>query len=166
MAGAVEAVDWGAFGTVLIGLAGVAIAWLQYRNSIFIPTAEAVTAKATEKLPGRKKVLVRVTNRGGAPGMVDAIYAVDAAHEPLEQASFTWIGWNDRPPVPFTLPGKSVAVVAIEFSRSLPDHAGIKVQVEGHRSVCGGLTEVDLAPTMRTALPPNSLGIIAPPLRP
>ena len=155
--------DWGSAGTWVIGLVGAVIAYLQYRNSIFIPEVQAYTARATADLPGRKKVFLRVTNKGGASGMVDGVYAVDAWHKPLQNLSFTWTGWEERTPVPFSLPGKSAAWLAIEFKASLPANAGITVQFGAHGSRCGGLTEVDIAPSMRTALPPGSLGIIEPP---
>jgi len=156
-------VDWGSAGTWVIGLVGAVIAYLQYRNSIFIPEVQAYTARATQHLPGRRKVFVRVTNKGGASGMVDDVYVVDAWHEPVQDSSFRWIGWEERTPVPFSLPGKSAAWLAIEFKASLPANAGITVQFGAHGSRCGGLTEVDIAPSMRTALPPGSLGIIEPP---
>jgi hypothetical protein len=158
-------IDWTALGTWIIGFVGALIAALSYRNSIFIPYVVAVTAKPTEELPGRQLVVVRVINRGGADGMVEDLWCVDFEHSPIPGQKMEWIGWSERPPVPFILPGRAAAVLVICFADALPANAGIQVQFGDGRARCGGLTEVPMAFSSRTAIPPDSLAVIEPPGR-
>lgn len=102
-------------------LAGT-IAWLQYRNGVFRPKAMTSIEE-----PTRGRVAVRITNHGGAAGMVERIELLTSRHEQAPLVDHDWEGWGSEAPLPFVLPGKASAVLVLKPKEVLPKDARIRV---------------------------------------
>ena len=151
----------GALATLLVGALAGAIAWLQYRNSVFRPDVE-VAAEAEPDTNGRQNVAIRVVNRGGAPGSIERIQLLDGRHH---RVAVAWKSpWSDtNPPLPFLLPGKASAILVLQQPKMLGDDVKVKI-IYGDRKD-RGCTDIHRARGVLleyTALPPGSLGITTP----
>lgn len=106
--------------TAAIGIAGyflarsqVKLARIQAENSQFSPKAIAIAQRAEVGHRRYVKIAVRVSNTGGAPGM---IRRVDIRHgaDFRRRRSCKYVGWGTENPLPFYLPGRASAVIVLE----------------------------------------------------
>ncbi len=154
---------WGTVGTWVIGAFAFLIAALQYLNSLFRPRVVA-TFGPVGRGQERRRFVVTIRNKGGAPGMVARVGIMqDPDHKIL--AKVTYPGWPDkRPPFPFLLPGHSAAIVILDMAQELRPAARVIVAYDGTRETCMKFRVTDrVLVRNRTALPPDSLALLEPP---
>jgi hypothetical protein len=143
-----------------VGVLAGAIAWVQYRNAIFRPTATSFIEE-----PGRDRVAIRIINNGGAAGMVERIELVSSAHERKPLTKYHWTEpWEAYPPVPFVLPGKASAILVLHTDRAIAADVRTRIMYgNGRLSKCMGFRGVKGKFREATTLPPESLALRAPP---
>jgi hypothetical protein len=157
----VKEVDWGALGTLVIGLLGLVIAGLQYVGSIFWLRAEARIGPDGRGGPPTR-IVVSLRNRGGAAGMIEHVVVV-IAQDHKDRARVLYPGWPDRHPFPFMLPGRSSALLVIDLEEQYGESFRVLIRGNG-ADTCVRMspTHYSLSPNV-TALPPDSLAIVRQP---
>jgi hypothetical protein len=155
--------DWatwiGAGGTWAVGILAAVIAWMQYRNGVFRPKATTYV-----EAPTWRRIAVRITNRGGAAGMVERVELVTVDHEAAPLVDYEWEGWNPSEPVPFVLPGKASAILVLSLKKALAKDVRVRIRYgDGGSSGCLDLQTVPGTLKEKTTLPPDSLAIKKPP---
>ncbi len=147
----------GGIGTWAVGVLAAFIAWSQYRNGIFKPSAKAYVD------PDRKTVAVRIVNLGGAAGMVDRVDIINHHNDPLMDLDWG-DDWRAHPPVPFILPGKASAILVLKTATDVREKSRLEVVYgDGSSSGCLKLVKSDGTLAEQTILPSGGLGIRRPP---
>lgn len=151
--------------TAVIGVAGFFLARIQVKNTQFKPDAIAIAQRGD--IDGSiMKIAVRVSNDGGAPGMIRRI---DVRHGPdfsLRRIS-GYTGWGLDSPLPFYLPGRASAEIVIE-----PPEGGAPFRETDRIVLEYGLAKKVTVEVLAysyigsvTILPPGSAPVSAPRLR-
>lgn len=98
--------------TALIGVVGAIVSVIQVRNSRFKPGTLAVVEVDPDFEGNLKRIAIRISNKGGAAGMIRFIDIIDDAHDNVREVSY--VGWDPNEPVPFYLLGRASAEIVIE----------------------------------------------------
>ena len=156
-----------ALATWVLGLVAAVIAVQQLMNSMFRPQAQSI-CEASEPEDPRRIIVVRITNRGGAAGMVESIDMVHSDHllkgrdRDVSVQEKYYPNWElDQPPLPFLLPEKSSAVIVLGPCDEKGFDKGRRAFVTygNGKQVCVRLEHkkrINLEPA-RTAIPPGPL---------
>ena len=155
--------DWASWveaaGVWAVGILAGAIAWMQYRNSVFRPEATAYIEQDK-----RRRILVRITNQSSAAGTVEDVDLVTSYHDDAPLVDYEWEGWTVDAPVPFVLPGKTSAILILGTKQKLAADVRVRILYGSNKSSgCINLRSVSGRLAENTVLPPGSLALRNPP---